>query len=154
MPDELDLERGDASRADATSERRSRRRQRDTGSSSRAAASEDAEVEGQLSQAWERVAEWREARDDDELSEAIREDADVMTKGFVSLTSNFKPLRRPLIIFLNVILPLFAFARVGRILLTRWVERRERRIAEREAVMQEAEQFNGSQFDPGLQPQT
>jgi hypothetical protein len=135
MTDELDLERGDPDRSDAQSERakrRAARRQRSTEEASKPGAS-DGEVSSRLGRVFERIAEAREARDDIELATVIREDADAMTQGFISITSNVPFLRMPLIMALNVFEPLLAFSRVGRILLWRFLERRQRRMAARMA---------------------
>jgi len=134
MADELDLEKGDASRAE---ERRARRQAR-TGSSETKTGSEklDKELHDRLMGAFQQVQEWREARDDEELATAIDEDKDKMSKGLVSLTHVIDPLRRPLLIFLGFVEPVLAFGRVGRILGGRFIAMRQARaddLAQRQA---------------------
>jgi hypothetical protein len=126
MADELDLERGDPSRAEERSRRR-RERQAGAGGESQAATVKlDKELHARLVESLDRVQEWREAREDMELAVAIEQDKEKMAKGLVSLTHAVTPLRQPLLVFLSFVEPLLAFGRVGRILATRWVTRRQR----------------------------
>lgn len=132
--DELDLEKGDASRASSREERRSRRT-----SSTTAARKTDNEVDGRLHRTFERIAAAREARGDEELADVIREDSDAMAQGFTSLTANVPFLRMPLIMGLNILEPALAFSRVGGILLGRFFERRQRRAMEAAAARGEVD---------------
>lgn len=138
MADDLDLERGDPGRGE---ERRTRRRERErtaTGGESKTTSTKiDNELHSRLVGSLEQVQEWREARDDAELAQAIGEDKEKMAKGLVSLTHAVQPLRQPLLIFLSFVEPLLAFGRVGRILTVRWVERRQERADEVAAAQAE-----------------
>jgi hypothetical protein len=131
MADDLDLERGDPSRGE---ERRTRRRDRERATASSESktttAKLDNELQARLVGSLEQVQEWRAARDDTELADAIGEDKEKMAKGLVSLTHTLQPLRQPLLIFLGFVEPCLAFGRVGRILTVRWVERRQQRAEE------------------------
>lgn len=131
MGDELDLETGDPSRADPASERRRRRRERtaESGGTKKAPTATETsklatEIRSRLDRVFDRIAEWRDARDDEELATVIREDKDMMAQGIVSLTNSFNPLRVPLLMGLNLIEPLLAFGRVVRVLVGRWMARR------------------------------
>lgn len=130
--DDIDLERGDPGRADSASERRKRRRQNTADSGSAQESFTEKEVREQLTRAFDGLAKGRDARGDEELAEAIREEGDAMTEGFVALTNNVKPFRLPLVIILNVVITLLAFGRVGGILWQRFLARRERIQTERE----------------------
>lgn len=146
MADELDLERGDPSRAE---ERRSRRRsaRSDTSGESKPRDDKlDRELHSRLVDAFDQVVEWREARDDEELATAISEDKEKMAKGLVSLTHAVVPLRQPLLIFLGFVEPVMAFGRVGRILATRWVTRRQQQAEEMAAAQAEWD----AQHQPGM----
>jgi len=127
--DEIDLERGDRSRASAE-RRRSSRTEKDPEQIL------DDEVRSQCSRAFEGIAKNRDVHDDPELATAVREEADAMTEGFVSLTTNLTFLRMPFIILLNLIITLLAFGRVGGILFNRFMERRERKIMEAQMAEQ------------------
>lgn len=126
--DDLDLTRGDPARGDASSERRRRRRER-TKEDSPPESFTEREVREQLTRAFDGLAKGRAARGDEELAEAIVEEGDAMTEGFVTLTNNVKPLRLPLVILLNVVITLLAFSRVGSILWYRFTARRAERLA-------------------------
>lgn len=140
--DELDLGRGDPSRADSTSERRRRRRESRTESNTPASEGiTEGELRHQLGRAFDGLAKGREARDDSELADAIREEGEAMTEGFVTLTNNVKALRLPLVILLNVLITILAFGRVGGILWDRYKVRRERRQAERAASLENGVQI-------------
>jgi hypothetical protein len=130
MADDLDLERGDPSRAEARRQRRQASGSSSSGESKTTTAKLDHELHARLVSSLEQVQEWREARDDAELADAIGEDKEKMAKGLVSLTHAVQPLRQPLLVFLGFVEPLLAFGRVGRILAGRWVERRQQRAAE------------------------
>lgn len=138
MADDIDLSTGDPSRSSPDSERRTRRRSRASGETSareqqRTEEAFEAEARSRLDRLWDRVVKAREARDDEELAEAVREDAEAMTQGFISITSSVPFLRMPLIMFLNIAEPVLAFNRVGRIIFWRVISWRQRRI---EAAMQ------------------
>lgn len=130
--DELDLQTGDGGADNPAAERRRRRRERAAESgegkpklSAKADERVATEIHSRFSRFLDRVAEWRDARDDDELAQVVREDNDMMSQGIVSLTNSFNPLRGPVIMFLNIIEPVLAFGRVVRILISRWFARRQ-----------------------------
>lgn len=128
--DDLDLEHGDSSRSDSASERRRRRRESSSTTSTRAEAKADNEVRTQVARAFDGITKNRYTHGDTELGDAMAEESDAMTEGFVTLTTNITALRMPVIIFLNLLITLMAFGRVGSILLGRLQERRARRQAE------------------------
>lgn len=132
--DELDLDKGEPERASSRTERARQRRNRTKETSSSSEGVSDSVVRDQLTRAFNGLANAREARGDEELAEAFREEGDAMTEGFVALTTNVKPLRMPVIILVNVLITLLAFGRVGSILLNRLADRRARRQAEAEAM--------------------
>lgn len=131
--DDLNLETGDPSGTDAGAARRRRRRER-AAEQSPPARSEvpEGEVRHQFMRAFDGIAKARDAKGDTELADAIREEGDAMTEGFVTLTDTIKPARLPVIIGLNIAIVLLAFGRVGGILLYRLQERRARKQAERD----------------------
>jgi len=133
--DDIDLSKGDPDRADSASERRRRRRQSSADSAKSSSTNEsftEREVREQLGRAFEGLAKGRQARGDEELAEAIAEEGDAMTEGFVALTNNVTPLRFPLVIALNITIVIGAFGRVGGILWGRFTGWRARRQAEYE----------------------
>ena len=139
MTDEIDLEKGEP---ESSRERRSRRRSSSSSSSSVSGESKttsdklDNELNARLIDAFNHIQEWREARDDQELAVAIAEDKEKMSRGLVSLTHVFSPVRKPLVIFLGFIEPVLAFGRVGRILAGRffgWRQQRAEAIAQAQA---------------------
>lgn len=146
----LDLENGDEDLANATPSERRRAAQREADKSgekpktrtSRSKATSDAKVEteldSRLGRTFDRIAVALEQRGDDELASVVREDAGAMAQGLVSLTRSVKFLRSPLLMSLNLIEPILAFGRVGRIMYVRFLERQSRIAAER-AQAQEAE---------------
>src|ERR1700727_437506 len=145
MADELDLEHGGPVDSPAAERRRRRRERAAEGGESKpkTAASVKAEervatgIHSRFSRFLDRVAEWRDARDDDELARVVREDNDMMSQGVVSLTNSFNPLRGPVIMFLNIIEPVLAFGRVVRILISRWFAKRQPVEGEREYYVDE-----------------
>lgn len=150
MADELDLSVGDPSQADpdSSAERRRRRRRERSGSSSSSGDKKQSsdllgEIQSQLNDVWDRIAEWREARDDHELANVIREDAPMMTRGTMGLASRFALIRLPLLITLSIIGPVLAFGRVGRILRERFVSRQHARAEARAAAAAEWEMNGG-----------
>lgn len=144
----LDLEHGDEELADATpAERRraARKRAADSGGgtstprpSRSKAAQERVETElvSRLHRTFDRIALALDSRGDEELAVVIREDAAAMTHGLVSLTRNLKVLRSPLLMALNLIEPVLAFGRVGRIMYGRFVARQARVAQERQEATQ------------------
>lgn len=137
--EELDLERGDASRTDALlaqekGQERSRTRRSSGGSSktvgnsgatrrrSTTESRTDDVLRTRLLRAFDRLSEWRIKKGDDELGEALAEDKEQMADGLVSLTKTIKFLRAPLLLVLAFIEPVLAFGRVGSILVGRWYE--------------------------------
>lgn len=145
MAGELDLERGDIEAAQKIADlggARSRSKRASSGGSSggggKSSGSKsgtkrtDSELVTRLVTSFEKIADQLEAREDHELSQAIREDARAMSQGLVSLTSTLTPLRVPLILFLGFIEPILAFWHVGSILVGRFIARRQRVMAERE----------------------
>lgn len=141
--DDINLDRGDPERADSASERRRRRRQTTADSKTTSESFTEREVREQLTRAFDGLAKGREAREDHELAEAIREEGDAMTEGFVTLTNNVKPLRLPLVILLNVVITVLAFGRVGSILWYRFTARR----AERQFAREQAAATGGVVFE-------
>ncbi len=144
----LDLEQGDEERAEEIERKQSstpRRvtrpssssgtRKKSTSTRPTAAQKLDTEIASRLERTFDRIIEALEERDDTELATAMREDKAAMSRGMVSLTRNVTPLRGPLLMLLNLIEPLLAFGRVGKILVTRFAARRARVMAEREAAM-------------------
>lgn len=148
----LDLEHGDEDLADASpAERRraaakraddeaaaatgkkSSSRSKSSSSRSRASTQERVEVElaSRLDRTFDRIAIALDQRGDDELASVIREDAGAMSQGLVSLTRSVKFFRSPLLMALNLIEPVLAFGRVGRIMYVRFAERQARVASER-----------------------
>lgn len=146
MSDDLNLSTGDPARGDGANERRRQRRAKRQESQPESSGVPDGIVREQLTRAFNGLAHSREAKGDDELAEAFREEGDAMTEGFVALTDNVKPLRMPVIILLNIVITLLAFGRVGTILLNRLADRRARRQAEREAAMGQVPGEDGVEF--------
>lgn len=144
----LDLEQGDAERAERIAEqqsagqlRRQRRKveaeksgEKKPPASKSTASRTDSDLIGRLNDAFERLASGLESRGDEELSTAIREEKESMSRGLVSLTRSIKPLRRPLVFVISFLEPVIAFWRVGGILARRAIERRQARIHKREAA--------------------
>lgn len=134
---EIDLEKGDPTRADEDTPagRRRRRRTESTTGSARTEKAAESEIRAGLERAFDGLAKSRYAREDAELGDAISEEANAMTEGIVTLTDGVPFLRNPIVIALHVIITLLAFGRVTRILIER---AQDRRRAAREAA--EAEQ--------------
>lgn len=144
----LDLENGDEALANATPAERRRAARKAAaegeasgGSGSRKPASrsskatqerEGTELLSRLDRTFDRIALALEARGDAELADTIREDKTAMSQGLVSLTRSVKALRSPFLMLLNLVEPVLAFGRVGRILYVRLAERRARAIDERQ----------------------
>ena len=94
--------------------------------------STDAGLKGQLKDAFERLAEQRNSKGDEELGTALQEEAESMAQGLISATRALPFLRQPLLFLLGVLVPVLAFWRVGSILANRWADRREAVMRERE----------------------
>lgn len=84
----------------------------------------DSDLRARLETVFDRIADAADARGDDELATAVREDLEVMATGLVNLTKPFKALRRPIVGALAVVEPFMAFGRVGRLLFGRALDRR------------------------------
>lgn len=146
MNDELDLENGNASEAErllAAGQEARRGRGRPKGSTTRASTkkkapgfteADDKTLKGRLVKAfsdWQAVAE---SREDEELADILERRKDAMAQGLVSLTRNIPVLRGPLVLLANFLEPLFAFGELGKLGITRWINRRETRLmAQQEA---------------------
>lgn len=83
-----------------------------------------------LNRAFGKIADQLRIRGDHELADALDEDKDAMSHGFVSLTGTFKFLRNPLVWFISLVEPVLAFWHVGGILLRRMFAWRERVVVE------------------------
>jgi|SRR5215831_6599354 len=149
VADEIDLERGDPSRAEQRRERRRSAASSVGGESKTTTDKLDKELHNRIVESFERIQEWREARDDMELAQAIDEDKEKMAKGLVSVTHVLAPLRQPLVYFLGLLEPVLAFGRVTRILVTRWVNRRQERQADLAAAQAEWDAQHNSAAAPG-----
>ena len=142
---ELDLEAGDEDRAEriaaATDSGSSKKprfgSKKASGSSAspkratpRATAAKRAEesLNARLVRAFDRIIEQLLQRGDAELATVIEEDKDAMAAGLVSLTRAVTWMRRPLVTALNFVEPVLAFGRVGKILVTRMVLRRQQQM--------------------------
>jgi hypothetical protein len=139
MADDLDLTKGDEKAAEKIAARqggKSTRSSSSGGKSATAAAKAESELSTRLARTFDRIVKALESRGDMELADAIREDADAMGAGLLSLTRNLKPLRSPLVFILNLVEPVLAFGRVARILFLRFLDRRDRLAAQaREQVV-------------------
>jgi hypothetical protein len=71
-----------------------------------------------------RLSETLSERGDDELSETIAEDAEVIAQALVGMTRPVRAFRKPLTIALAIIEPALAFGRLGRLFLARLTVRR------------------------------
>lgn len=109
------------------------------------AASKDDQLTQRLLTALDKIADQLEAREDHELATAIREEREPMVRSVVSLTKGITFLRRPLVVAVSLLEPVLAFWRIGRILGGRFITRRQRMVAERQAAMQEHEPVNNGQ---------
>lgn len=138
---DLDLTSGDPARADEDTPagRRRRKRADSTAGTARAEKNSEGEIRAGLTRAFEGLAKARYVRDDDELGDAISEEADAMTGGIVTLTDSVPVLRTPIIVALHLIITLLAFGRVAGILLGRAQERRR-------AAQEAAEADSNSSF--------
>lgn len=98
----------------------------------------EAEIESRLDRVFDQLAEQREARGDEELATALREDKRPISSALVSLTRPIGQARQLVLLVLAVIEPLLAFGRIGRILAGRVRGRQERRAEERQRAEYEA----------------
>lgn len=137
MSDELDLEKGDPERAEEISARQRRREARRSGGSGGSASSSKGsnrssgattDFRSQLGRVLDKLVEQRDAVGDEELATALRDNKDPMVQGFVSVTSSVPFLQTPFLIVLNLLEIVLAFGVVGRILVGRAIERRQRRM--------------------------
>lgn len=146
----LDLEEGDEELAKATPAQRRRAARKAAGENetrepaatrSRSSAAVQDRVESELvsrlDRTFDRIAKALDARDDTELADVIREDKEAMGQGLASLTRSVKFLRSPLLVVLNLVEPMLAFGRVGRIMYVRFAERQQRIVAERQSPEQQ-----------------
>lgn len=97
---------------------------------SRSTTTAERELRGRLAACFERIAASLEQRGDDELAEIVRDDAEIMSQGLVSLTRPFRALRTPLLAAVAIVEPVLAFGRIFRVLAGRFVERRAARAEE------------------------
>lgn len=137
----LDLESGDEKRADDISARQRRREsRRKTSTSTSRPKSEEGDVKSQLIAIFERIADQLDARNDDELGPAVREEKEAMAQGIVAVTRLAPFFRAPVVLFIALVEPFLAFFRVGRILVFRFFQRRAR-IAQERAAQQEQQTY-------------
>lgn len=94
---------------------------------------QEKDLRGRLSGCFDRIAATLDERGDEELAELVRQDAEVMSQGLVSLTRPFRALRTPLLAVIAVIEPALAFGRIARLLGGRWAERRAEQAAAAQA---------------------
>jgi hypothetical protein len=139
---ELDLENG------GTVDPPKRGPGRPKGSTSKTPPAEK-NLKARLEATFQKIADSRAARGDDELAVALRDEKGPMALGLVNLTENVKPLRNPLVTFLALIEPALAFGRVGNILRYRLIDRRAERIADDELRRQAADGANDGQVVDG-----
>lgn len=126
--DDIDLTAGE----DEPSSR-PRRRRRSSAAADAAPSNggiSDNEMRAQLHTVFDGWRRQRDTRGDEELADAISEEMGAMAEGVVTLTTNIKPLRVPILLITNVAVVALAFVRVGGIVWGRWRDRREARQAE------------------------
>lgn len=123
----IDLEHGEED--ESPSQRRRRIKRSDSASEPRAKPSDkdDRSLTGRLDTTFTKISDQLEARGDEELAAAIKDERHAMSQGLVSLTSNLVVLRPLLTLILALVEPFLAFWRVGRILLGRFLEWRTNR---------------------------
>lgn len=154
----IDLEHGEPEDEETPAQRRRRERRAARGSDSGGGGSgsrrkgvadtDDSGLASRLDTAFNKLADQMDARDDDELASALREERRGMTQGLVSLTGAVPLLRIPLLLLLAFAEPVLAFWRVGRILFYRFLSWRERRIMAAQEAQAQAE-WEASQ-QPGM----
>lgn len=144
----IDLETGEPDPDETPAARRRRERRSSTGSSSSGSSAsrsrggskpDNTSLASRLDAAFTKIADQLMARggeENEELATAIREESRGMSQGLVSLTATLTFLRWPLIVIMALVEPMLAFYRVGRLVLIRLLNWRERRIV----AMQEAQQ--------------
>lgn len=93
-------------------------------------AAQEKELKSRATRVFERVADRRDLRGDDELADALREEGGMMADLLVTLTDALKPLRMPLLLALGIIEPVLACGRVLGILTRRLNERRTAVVVE------------------------
>lgn len=158
MSDEIDLTTGEPDDEETPAQRRRRERRAARGSDggsgggsgrgSGGSGKSDAGLVSELGSAFNKLADQMDARDDEELAEALRDESKAMSQGLVSLTSAIPLLRPFLTLALALAAPILAFWRVGRILFYRFLSWRERRII---AAQQQSEQAAWEeQQQPGM----
>jgi hypothetical protein len=150
----IDLEHGepDPDESPAAKRRRERRASGGDSGGSRSSSSSKSSTERsdtslvtRMDTAFSKIADQMDAREDEELAEAIRDERHAMSQGLVSLTGSITPLRPLLVLVLSLIEPVLAFWRVGRILFLRFLTWRERRIvAAQQAEWERAAQESGT----------
>lgn len=96
------------------------------------------ELRTRLTECFERISLALEAREDDELADIFREDADVMANGLVFMTRPVAILRLPLLFLVAVVEPALAFGRILRVLAGRFAERRAGVALARQEAQEEA----------------
>lgn len=97
-----------------------------TATAQKKAVATDSDLKARLLTCFERIADAAEARGDEELAGAVREDMGVMAGSLVSLTRPLTALRAPLLLGLAVLEPVMAFSRLGRLMFGRLTDRRMR----------------------------
>lgn len=154
----IDLEHGDPEPEETPRQRRRRERAASDSSSSSSGGSrrnkgvgdtDDTGLASRLDVALNKLADQMDARDDEELATALREERRGMTQGLVSLTGTVPILRIPLLLLLAFAEPVLAFWRVGRILFYRFLSWRERRII---AAQQAQEEMQVAEWEASQQP--
>jgi hypothetical protein len=81
----------------------------------------------------QRIVEWLEGREDEELATIIREDGAAMIGGMIAMCGGAEWLRKPVVGAMAVFEPLIAFGRLIRVLAGRW------RLSRIEAAEQRAQ---------------
>ena len=143
----LNLEEGDIDRAERIADtqsagqiRRQRKKVEDEKAGKKppprasAQTRDDNQLVTQLNNAFDSLVAGLEARGDEELATAIREEKESMSRAFVAVTRTVPVFRRPLVFLLSFLVGIVAFWRVGGILIGRVVERRQQRAYERAAA--------------------
>src|ERR1700741_1473749 len=100
--------RGGGKSSDSSSRRSSRGPAKPTASDDTKKREQEAGLRARLTDVFGRIAEALEARGDEELAEAIREDTTAMSQGLVSLTNRVVFLRAPLAFGLALAAPVVA----------------------------------------------
>lgn len=90
----------------------------------------DSDLKSRLVTVLDRIIDNADARGDEELSEILREDRDVIANGIVSFTRPFMVLRTPILLLLAVVEPVMSFWRIGGLMVGRVLYNRAARRAE------------------------